>query len=294
MLISLMETDHPLGYPGFVHGGDEWPKQSMPTKHVTRLYERAAASRDECVSLWHVGDDLALFAGPLGRNALHAHSAAVFLAGLYDSFRLRIDGGDWQSCRAAVVPPGVAYEFDLGGAPLGVLYLEPNVGRAEVLAPLMRSAREANGALVANSGEVLYLRDLYESREEQRRIGAALDDLVRFSKRRECREIDPRIARIVEDLQSDYESTRPVAELARSVGLSASRLQHLFVLEAGVPLRRYRTWHRLRAAIREIVGGATFTQAAQAAGFYDQAHFARAFRQTFGAPASRGIAGLRI
>jgi len=51
-----------------------------------------------------------------------------------------------------------------------------------------------------------------------------------------------------------------------------------------VPFRRYRAWHRLRAAIREVAGGSSFTAAAHAAGFADQAHFTRVFSRTFGAP----------
>jgi AraC-like DNA-binding protein len=81
----------------------------------------------------------------------------------------------------------------------------------------------------------------------------------------------------------------PAAEIAATVGLSPSRFQHLFTAHIGVPFRRYRAWHRLRAAIREVTRGANYTEAAHAAGFADQAHFARHFRRTFGAPASRGL-----
>jgi AraC-like DNA-binding protein len=49
----------------------------------------------------------------------------------------------------------------------------------------------------------------------------------------------------------------------------------------------------MRAAIREIVNGSSFTRAAHAAGFADQAHFAHDFRRTFGAPASRSLTNLR-
>ncbi|MFJ5489383.1 helix-turn-helix domain-containing protein, partial [Hansschlegelia beijingensis] len=84
-----------------------------------------------------------------------------------------------------------------------------------------------------------------------------------------------------------------VPELARLCGLSASRLQHLFASEVGVPIRRYRAWSRMRGAIAEIVAGASFTQAAHAAGFADQAHFAHDFRRTFGAAASRSLRGVR-
>jgi AraC-like DNA-binding protein len=49
----------------------------------------------------------------------------------------------------------------------------------------------------------------------------------------------------------------------------------------------------VRSSIREIARGSSFTNAAYAAGFADQSHFAREFRRTFGAPASKGLLGAR-
>ncbi len=254
-----------------------------------RLYERAASPPAQPASLWCVGENLALFAGPLGRNALHSHSVPVLLAGLYGRFRLRIAGAGWLTCRTAVVPAGIRYEFDLKGDPLGVLYLEPHVGRADILVPLVRNTLEINGAVVGSDGEISLVRQLYETKAGREHIDAALLDLLSFSKPRASRRIDPRIARIIKDLHRQYESPVPIAQLARSASLSTSRLQHLFVREVGVPLRRFRTWLRLRAAIREVARGGTYTEAAHSAGFYDQSHFSREFRRTFGAPASRGL-----
>ena len=124
-------------------------------------------------------------------------------------------------------------------------------------------------------------------------IGLALNDIVGFSKKRARRHIDLRVSRVVEALHEHYDDLRPVAQVASSVGLSASRFQHLFTQEVGVPFRRYRAWRRMRAAITNVINGSNFTTAAYAAGFADQAHFAREFRRTFGAPASRGLSRVR-
>lgn len=258
-----------------------------------RLYERAATEACELKPLWHVDMGKALFAGPLNRNLLHAHSASVFLARLYGPFGLRIEGGDWLTCRTAVIPAGVAYEFDMGGDPLCVFYLEPNIVGADALAPLVHNTKEVNGALIGSAGEVSMMRELYEDQASRQWIGPALKDLVDFSKQRAPREIDPRVSRIVDDMYEHCNMLTPVTELAGSVKLSASRFQHLFTREVGVPFRRYRSWHRLRAAIREVVNGSNFTQAAHAAGFADQPHFARDFRRTFGAPASASLTRVR-
>ena len=70
-------------------------------------------------------------------------------------------------------------------------------------------------------------------------------------------------------------------------------MRNLFSAAVGVPFRRYRGWLRMRCTIAAIVGGANFTRAAHEAEFADQAHFANAFRRTFGAPPARSLQGIR-
>jgi AraC-like DNA-binding protein len=264
---------------------------SIPDDH--RLYERVTRDAGELDALWHVDEGRTFFAGPLDYNASHQHGAPVYLAGLYGSFGLRVEGGRWLSCRTAVIPAGVRHELDVGGNPLAVFYIEPDVAGVDALTPLVRNALEVDGALVGRTGEVSLLRTLYEDRTSTQWTGAALTDLLGFATRRAARQIDPRVSRVVAGLYARSGDLRPVAQVAGAVGLSASRFQHLFTQQVGVPFRRYRAWHRMRSAIREIVNGSTFTRAAHAVGFSDQAHFAHDFRRTFGAPASRSLSRVR-
>jgi len=259
-----------------------------------RLYEPATTDSGELDALWHLEEGRTFFAGPLDYNAGHQHGAPVYLAGLYGNFGLRMEGGKWLSCRTAVIPAGVVHELDIGGNPLAVFYIEPDIAGVDALTPLVRNAREVDGALVGSTGEVSLLRTLYEDRASTLWAGSALTDLLGFARRRAARQIDPRVSRVVESLYARSDDLTPVAQLAGSAGLSASRFQHLFTREVGVPFRRYRAWHRMRAAIREIVAGSNFTTAAHAAGFADQAHFAHDFRRTFGAPASRSLSRVRV
>ncbi|MBU2580893.1 MAG: AraC family transcriptional regulator [Alphaproteobacteria bacterium] len=252
------------------------------------LNERARAATTKLDSLWHVDDGQALFVGPLHRNALHRHCVPVYLAGLYGTFRLRIARDGWLSCRTAVIPARVPYEFDMGGEPLAVFYLEPNVASVDALTNLVRDTREINGALVGSHGEISLLRWIYEDRTRRRSIDLELKDLINFSSQK-ARILDPRVFRAVEYMQRSSGEPTSVPQVASFVGLSSSRFQHVFTREVGVPFRRYRSWHRLRTAVREIVSGKSFTSAAHAAGFADQAHFSREFRRTFGAPPSRSL-----
>lgn len=257
------------------------------------LYERAAADGSSLRSLWYVGDGLSAFAGPLQHNSAHSHSVPVLLTGLHGRFRLRVGEEPWLFCRMALVPAGITYAFDMAGEPLAVVYLEPSKAGAAALSPLVGAGREVGGALVGDGKQIYGLDALYHDQDSANWAGEALADLLRFAAPRARRDIDARIARIVGELQRREGEPTPVVEAAALVGLSASRFQHLFAADVGVPYRRYRAWQRMLAAIREIVGGANFAAAAHAAGFADQAHFAHDFRRMFGASASPSMVNVR-
>lgn len=270
------------------------PRRAASTVALSRsgaLYERAGPGPGD--ALWHIEEGRTFFAGPLYFNTWHEHGAPVFLAGLYGRFGLRVGSGAWHSCRTAVIPAGVSHQLDVGGQPIAVLYIEPDLDGVSALTSLVKHRREVDGSLIGGSGEVTPLRALYEDRESPSRLGPALMDLLGFATRRALRHMDPRVARAVARLAGGDAEASSVQRVAESVGLSGSRFQHLFTREVGVPFRRYRAWRRMRAAIRAIVDGATFTRAAHEAGFTDQAHFAHAFRRTFGAPASVSLSRVR-
>ncbi|WP_245930826.1 AraC family transcriptional regulator [Methylobacterium radiodurans] len=257
------------------------------------MYEPAAPREAALGPVWHVAGPHTFFAGPLRYNAAHQHGAPVFLAGLYGSFRIRVQGQDWVRCRTALVPAGVLHELDVGGAPLGVLYLEPGATGPDALVPLLSGTTESGGALLGAGGEIGPLRALWEAQDAPLWAGESLADLTAFSGRRGAGARDERILRVVARLTARPDPDQSAARLARMVGLSESRLQHLFTREVGVPFRRYRAWARMRRAIEAVVAGANFTGAAHAAGFADQAHFAHDFRRTFGAPASGSLLDIR-
>jgi len=259
-------------------------------KETPRLYKRAVLGDIPFDALWDIRDGRTYFTGPLYYNASHQLGAPVFLASLYGKFRLRLHGGDWLWCRTAVIPAGVLHELDVGGEPITVLYNEPTVAGADAFKPLINNSRELDGALVGNGGEIRFMRDLYEDRYKPDWTTEPLLDLLGYAKRRVYSAvIDSRLTRVVDYLSEYGHDLTPVASWAMQAGLSPSRFQHLFTEQIGVPFRRYRSWNRMRQAIREILRGHNFTTAAHATGFTDSAHFSHEFRKTFGAPATIGL-----
>ncbi|MGP4001651.1 helix-turn-helix domain-containing protein [Streptomyces sp. 8N706] len=98
-------------------------------------------------------------------------------------------------------------------------------------------------------------------------------------------EVDPRVRRLEALIAADPAAAHTVGSLAAHVGLSPSRLAHLFSAQRGrTPMRMVRD-ARLRHAARLLeVTDLPVDRVAAASGFASPYHFSRVFRARFGAP----------
>jgi AraC-like DNA-binding protein len=104
---------------------------------------------------------------------------------------------------------------------------------------------------------------------------------------------DERVRAAFVRLRADRAARPTLAALAAEAGLSPARFSQLFKASTGVPLRRYRIWTAMRAAIDAMGRGGTLTSAALDAGFASSAHFSAAFREMFGMEPSRLAGAVR-
>ena len=88
-------------------------------------------------------------------------------------------------------------------------------------------------------------------------------------------------------IHEDAAARLSLATLARHAKLSPSRFAALFKQATGVPIRRYKLWVAMGAAVRSMQRGASLTEASMDAGFSSPAHFSSAYRQMFGMEPSR-------
>lgn len=94
--------------------------------------------------------------------------------------------------------------------------------------------------------------------------------------------VDPRIEKVIELIQATVNDHITGEDLAESVNLSIPRLAQLFKKQTGIPIRRYRLWHRLYLTAQNVGQGQNLTEAAIDAGFTDSPHFAHTFRAMLG------------
>ncbi len=207
-------------------------------------------------------------------NRTHRHSTASLLVGVRGPFELECDG-HWRTTRAALVAPDVPQALNPGETELWVAQLDPDSqawlrlkgllgGQPSV--DLDPAAADLAQKLPADCGAM------------QGALGAFLTEYGQPPA-----PLDGRIARCCETLRRDLPERLNLAELAAQVGLSPSRLTHLFRSETGVSLRRFLLQLKIHRAMACWAPGKTVSEIAAEGGFYDQPHLVRTARDLFDA-----------
>lgn len=95
--------------------------------------------------------------------------------------------------------------------------------------------------------------------------------------------LDPRVVEAMQRLGSDLAQSVTFADLAQALGLSASRLAHLFRASTGMSPGQYREQQRLRRAAELLAtGGQRVGVVAAAVGFSDPFYFSQRFHRFAG------------
>jgi AraC family transcriptional regulator of arabinose operon len=109
-----------------------------------------------------------------------------------------------------------------------------------------------------------------------------LRDMILLIAQRLEKKIDSRIEQALQLLSQTMANEIRIDDLAKSVGLSSSRLSHLFKQEVGVSVLEHLNGMRLRqAALLMEHMGRTATEASLDVGFNNYNHFATLFRKAY-------------
>ncbi len=197
-------------------------------------------------------------------------------------FRSRADGA-WSEFRGAIVRAHRHHEFEVEGATMAQVFIEPETVEGRRLAeryldditPLPEAERLAMTRLLGGA-----LRSAAGADEMIASARAATLLLAGLAAPR-CN-ADARVDKAIAHIRARIHAPITLAEAAEAASLSPGRFRHLFVAETGTCFRAYVLWTRLNVAIQFAMAGQSWTAAAHAAGFADSAHLSRTFRRMFG------------
>lgn len=234
----------------------------------------------------YIWENRALYLGLLPDMSEHRLGGAALCLGVDQPFQvLESESDAWKPCRSVLIPPGCMHAIRLAGAPMAVLFLEPEELHYAILQDAMEGGDWQCLYGLAHEERALQIAGaLYRQPHDAATAYRLLDEIIDPEQRAPAgnRPLDHRIIRVTQLIKDDVSQSYSVEELAERVNLSPTRLVHLFKEQAGVPIRRFRQWNRMRAVVARVADGGTLTDAALHAGFSDSAHFSRAFRNMFG------------
>jgi AraC-like DNA-binding protein len=225
-----------------------------------------------------------LYLGPAFGLTPHRNATAVLAVALDGELEVASDpaapAGIYRSARSVLIPPNTLHHLRIEGGRVAFLYVDPLSRDLVALKARMQDATPRAAFNLANETAVIdTLAGLAEGRITARGGQQVLGQLLGLGKGAEA---DLRIVAALRRMREEPHKSHSLTELGECAGLSSSRFLHLFKAETGVPLRRYRLWNRMAAAVAAFRSGASLTDAAYAAGFASSAHFSTAFRDMFG------------
>lgn len=223
--------------------------------------------------------------GRLYPNRPHRHISASWLVGLDGPFRLEVDG-QWRETRAAIVAPDVVQALDPGSTRMWCAQLDPDCPLWLNLRSGLQHRTSSDITLNPDHLPALTSPDCNEAAQALVRAVQALGFPATA--------LDPRVMQVCEALRRDMPERVDVAALAGLVGLSASRLSHLFREQVGVPLRRFLLHLKINRVLAGWEPGRSMSELATEAGFYDQPHLVRTARNMFDALPSDYVSGGRF
>jgi len=225
------------------------------------------------------------YLGPLMEPLLVSQGAACFgvsLGGAIQFSSKKIK--EKISCQSILIPPGARIECDTGTAPIAICMLDPLCCDHARLLPFMQY--ETQGVAYNVEDEQAYIdafSTLYQQKPSPEETYLRFHKIISQQQRQDVKHhVDQRISKVIQLIQENIGDNLSIEILANEVGLSIPRLTQLFRLQTGVPMRRYRLWHRVFRSLVDITASGTLTNSALAAGFSDASHFNRTFRSMFG------------
>ncbi len=224
------------------------------------------------------------FTGSVGTTGAHAHAAVQVLIVTAGHVELSDAHDTRRPAQAAIVPTRTPHALHGDAdAIVTMIYLDPDSAPGRHLtAKLSGAPRERPDTWIAAA------HDLLPPSPQTKAPAVLVEGWAASPARR-----NPGLTAAVDVLPRMLPDPVRLTDLAMAVGLSPSRLGHLFTAEVGLSFPTYLRWTRLRLAMELASDGANLTESAHGAGFADSSHLTRVCHEMFGLAPSRLVQAVR-
>ncbi len=187
--------------------------------------------------------------------------------------------------RSALIPAGMSFNASTNGKRVGICFLDPCGGDLYQCKKFM--GKSLGGIYFDSNDEshqIQVLENIFSKRMSE---DIAYEEMKRYFFSRSNTPdkehlVDDRIVHVIAFIKNNVAGNHSNRYLADLVDMSDIQLRRIFKKTTGIPIRRYRLWHRLFVTANLMALGNTLTEASIAAGFSDSSHFNHVFKSMLG------------
>src|SRR3990167_968290 len=241
---------------------------------------------DDAYSLLYLWSQRTVYIGAMFELSCFTPAASALVIGLERPLRIRdATSPEFTTTRSVLIPAGVSVQVEDTDQRMACCYLDA-LGR-DLAACKTLMQRQVGRLWVDSRTEQQQIEHYELMYRTQMPAAQAYNTLLESifpaaTVRNAVPPVRPEIARVVEMIRCDPASNPSNQQLAQLAGLTEAQLQRQFKQVTGIPIRRYRLWHRLFVTATLMMLGKTLTDAALEAGFSDSSHFNHAFHSIRG------------
>ena len=233
-------------------------------------------------SLIYAWDGVIVYVTQDHLNKAHAHFPALLQIGLGSAFALAVEDQPASDHEVVVMAPNISHSTDSQNQAYIAILIDPDYELYAYLHPLLNGQAFCSLPAARLKSFQKQFQQLMTAQLCLEQVKQLVMDVLLALNPQLLKALpwDQRIQLACEYIKRCVPHQIPtIADVALQVGLSESRLMHLFSQQLGLSMRQYILWLRIRYAIKLWMQGKTLIEIAVESGFSDQAHFTRTLRR---------------
>lgn len=240
-------------------------------------------------SALYIWNGLCVFWGTSFHTNPHSHNTLQLVFDIEKEFLLRDENSEWTPYSAVIIDAEHNHQLDSNGSIQLFLYLDKESRYAKLLKNkylLEQSINSIAQVRVGRLNDHFFKQLLVQNNCDKMFLGciSILQKLLNFSKQEK---LDQRVEKAVNFITKSAIKDFKVKDVALEVGLSESRLRHLFKAHVGQSIQNFIMWMRVIDSLNDVLKGKKLIEAAYDYGFSDASHMTKSFIEIIGVPPSK-------
>lgn len=240
-------------------------------------------------SALYIWNGLCVFWGTSFSTDPHSHNTLQLVFDIEKEFLLKDEDSFWTSYSAIIIDANHVHQLDSNNSIQLYLYLDTESTYAKLLREkyLQKYPIQELKKLEILKANNNFLKQLLVQSNCNEIFKGCISILQELLDLPEKERMDTRVEKAIDYIIKSPIKNFKVKEVAMEVGLSESRLRHLFKEHVGQSIQNFIKWMRVIDSLNHVLKGKKLINAAYDYGFSDASHMTKSFVEIIGVPPSK-------